>query len=274
MDELLDNEKKLKELVPHPLSFIKYHMLWLIPLVWGAVLLYMYGSFNNSSIDMVKGVTIWLAGIIFLGVIFSFLLIRWRILILYATISAIAIGIMWNYNLWSNYRWFIPAYTILIFLAGLPIVEIYRKSHRYIITNFRLITRGGIVVKNERSVRYDKIADISSRQGVIGRIFDFGDIIPITQSGFGLGEDEAILGGGAGGEKKIKLFGFAAAGRNVSEPRARSYYEMHGVHPFKEVKRLFEGLVQENTLAPYARQQVELQKKMLDLMKEKKDKED
>jgi len=274
VEKLLENEKKLNELVPHPLSFLKYHMLWLLPVIWGAVMLYFYGGMSSSSIDMMKGLTIWIAGMIVLGIVLSFLFIRWLIFLVYAAVSAAGILMLWYYNLWSNYRWFIPAYTILVFILGLFIVEVYRKSHKYIITNFRLITRGGIIIRKERSLRYDKIADLSSEQGILGRIFDFGNIIPITQSGFGLGDDEAIIGGGAGVEKKGKFFGFAAAGREISTPRARSYYELHGIHPFKEIKMLFEELVQDNTIAPYARQQLEIQKKMLDLMKGKKEKED
>ena len=91
---------------------------------------------------------------------------------------------------------FIPFYMVAISIIGLLLVEWYRRSHKYIISNQRIVLKGGIVTKEERTLRYDKISDISAKQGVIGQIFGFGTIIPISQSGFGLGSDKSFAGGG------------------------------------------------------------------------------
>ena len=181
---------------------------------------------------------------------------------------------MWQYNLWSKFKIFLPFYTVSTFIFGLIFVELYRKSHKYIIINYRLILKGGIIKRRERSLRYDKISDLSSEQGILGRIFGFGNIIPITQSGFGLGEDGAFMGGGA--EKSVKkagFFGFTGGEKEVAIPRARSYYELHGVYPYKKIKNLMEELVQESTIAPYQKQQVELQRRMVDLLEKDKNNE-
>lgn len=126
--------------------------------------------------------------------------------------------------------------------------------------------------KRERTLRYDKITDIDGSQGILGQIFDFGTIIPITQSGFGLGSDQTFAGGGAEAKgKKLGIFGFVGGGKEVKTPRARSYYELHGVYPYREVRKLIEELVQENVLVPYEKKQVEIQKEQLELQKEMKE---
>ena len=275
MVELLENEKELKSIVPHPLSFIEYHALWFIPFIWGMFLLWFYSQFGSSTASQVGGITLWIAGLAIVGIVASFWIIRWRIFITYMAIAGFGIFLIWKTNSWNNFKIFIPLYTMLVFIFGGIFVEIYRKSHRYIITNFRLILKGGIIKRNERSLRYDKITDLSGEQGLLGRIFGFGNIIPITQSGFGLGEDAAFIGGGAETKaKKAGFFGFAGGEKSVEVPRARSYYELHGVYPYKEIKNLMEELVQESTIAPYEKEQVELQRKIVDLLEKKKKNEE
>jgi hypothetical protein len=157
-------------------------------------------------------------------------------------------------------------------ILGFLIVEAYRRSHKYIISNQRIVFKGGIITKQERTLRYDKITDINSKQGIIGQIFGFGTIIPISQSGFGLGTDKAEAGGGVMlGEKKAKLFGFFSGGKEVQTPRARSYFELHGVYPYKEVKKIVEQMVQGSVITPYQQEQVSFQKEQVDIQKQMRD---
>lgn len=271
--KLFENEKILHILTPHPLSFMEYHALWFVPFVWGVSLFWIYSKFSILE-KLYAGIALWIAGLAIIGIVASLLLIRWRIFIAYMAIAAMALLIMWKFNAWKDFKIFLPAYTILIFIFGALLTEAYRRSHRYIITNFRLITRGGILKIKERSLRYEKISDLSGEQGLLGRIFGFGNITPITPSGFGLGEDESFAGGGAETKgKRLGFFGFAGGGKEVSIPRARSYHELHGVHPYREMKDLLEELIHESSLLPYQREQVELSRKMVDLLEKKKDDE-
>jgi hypothetical protein len=113
---------------------------------------------------------------------------------------------------------------------------------------------------------------VDGEQGILGQIFGFGTIIPITQSGFGLGADQSFAGGGLEtGVKKVNLFGFAGGSKEVQTPRARSYYELHGAYPYKEVRKLIEGLVQGHVITPYQKEQVELQKEQVELQREMKE---
>ncbi len=47
---------------------------------------------------------------------------------------------------------------------------------KYYLTTMRLIEEGGIIGKRIRSIRLDKVQDITCRFGIAGRIFGFGDI--------------------------------------------------------------------------------------------------
>jgi hypothetical protein len=180
------------------------------------------------------------------------------------------VGVVQLVGAWSYAETVIPLYTVGSAALGLFLVEAYRRSHHYVITNLRLVVRGGIVIRRERTLRYDKIADVDYAQSILGRLFRFGTITPITQSGFGLGNDTAFAAGGIeAGTKKRRLgfFGLAGGGKEVQTPRARTYYELHGVHPFQKIRALFEQLVQRSTIAPYQREQVALQREMVDLLR-------
>jgi hypothetical protein len=140
------------------------------------------------------------------------------------------------------------------------------------ISNYRIVFKGGVITKKERTLRYDKITDINTKQGLLGQIFSFGTIIPISQSGFGLGSDNTFAAGGVQvGEKRVKFLGLFGGGKEVQTPRARSYYELHGVHPYKEVKLLVENLVQGSVITSYQQEQVDIQKEQVDIQREMRD---
>ena len=266
--KLFEGEKILYELVPHPLSFMEYHALWLAPLIWGLFLAWIYVKYSIFGNPYVS-IALWIAGLAIAGIIASLLLIRWRIFIAYMVIAGIAVLIMWKFDAWNSFKLFIPAYNTIVFIFGAFITEVYRKSHHYIITNYRLITEGGILRRKKRSLRHEKISDLGGEQGLLGKIFGFGNIMPITTSGFGLGEDESFAATGMETKKKFGFFGFAGGGKSVDVPRARSYYELRGVHPYREIMDLLEELIHENSVVPYQRKQIELQRKMVDLLDKK-----
>ena len=204
-------------------------------------------------------VIIWLAGVIFAGIIASVLMIRWRIFAIYLFIAAMGLLLMYRIQC-SNYVKFILEYSIVVLIIGLGITELYRRSHRYFLTNFRVVLQGGILRKMERTLRHEKITDVGGIQGPLGRIFNFGTITPITGSGFGMGTDQTFAaGGGSSGGKRGGVRGgvITGGGQEVQTPRARSYHELFGVYPYSEIKPLFENLVQKNTSISYMQRQTE-----------------
>jgi membrane protein YdbS with pleckstrin-like domain len=215
----------------------------------------------------------WALVLLFVGVIASLVAIQWTIFFLYLAVVLGGLGLLFWQPLWQNdAALFIMVYSIIVSIVGFLIVEMYRRSHKYYITNLRIVFKGGLFTKRERTIRYEKIADINSRQGILGQIFGFGTIIPISESGFGLGSDKSMAGGGVEvGGTKARLFGFVGGGKEVQTPIARSYYELHGVYPFKDVQKLVEDMVQSHVPTQYQKEQVEFSKQQVDIQKQMRD---
>ena len=273
-DELLKNEKVEKILSPHPLSFMRFQSLGLFLIIWGLIIGWLVNFSEFKDMFSNEWITIMTWGIVLLvaGVIASLVTIRWSILILYFAIFLGGVGLL----LWQGWQdavgTFLPFYTVFISIFGFLLIEGYRRSHKYIISNQRIIFRGGILAKHERTLRYDKISDINAKQTIIGQIFGFGTIIPISQAGFGLGADKSMAAGGVMlGEKKAKVLGIFGGGKEVQTPMARTYYELHGIYPYKEVKKLVEEMVQGSVITPYQEEQVAFQKEQVDIQKQMRD---
>jgi len=49
-----------------------------------------------------------------------------------------------------------------------------------------------------REVFYDRISDLIFERSILGRILNFGSIIPLTASGIGTGMDISLIGAGVG----------------------------------------------------------------------------
>lgn len=274
-DELLNGERVEKILSPHPLSFMRYQSLSIFLIIWGIVAGWLI-NFSEWNVLFTENewlsILVWGIVLLLAGIIASIVTIRWSIFFLYLGIFTGGTALMLSQGWLDSSGIFIPFYTVAISIIGFLFVEAYRRSHKYYISNQRITFKGGIVTKQERTLRYDKVTDINAKQGIIGQIFGFGTIIPISQSGFGLGSDKSFAGGGVAlGEKKVKLFGLFGGGKEVQTPRARSYYELHGVYPYKEVKKLVEEMVQGNVITPYQQDQVAFQKEQVDIQKQMRD---
>ncbi len=269
----IDNETVETRLTPHVLSFMHLHLLWVIPFLWSVFLLWLYNApvwdTINLGLDAPLAVVVWIAGLALIGIAASIVLVRWRIFFGYAAVIAAGLAIAWHFGLLNNATVFLPVYTMLAFLVGLPLVELYRHSHSYVLTDRRIVLQGGVIRSRQREIRYEKISDIESSQGLLGKLFGFGTIIPITASGFGMGDDESFAGGGVAGtpSKKIGFFGFAGGERGVNTPRTRSYYELHGIHPYRDIRARLEELVHRSSVAPYQREQISLQREILDTLR-------
>ena len=276
-EDLLKDEKIEKVLSPHPLSFMKYQAFSIYLIVWGITFGWVvnFSEWSGTFIGEANfwwAISLWGIGLLLAGIIASLTTVRWSVFILYLSIFASGVGLVLLLELQGSVGLFAPIYTIFLSFGGFLAVEAYRRSHKYIISNQRITFKGGIITKNERTLRYDKISDINAKQGIIGQIFGFGTIIPISQSGFGLGADKTFAAGGVQlGEKKAKLFGFAGGEKELQTPRARSYYELHGVYPYKEIKKLVEEMVQGSVITPYQQEQVAFQKEQVDIQKQMRD---
>ena len=121
----------------------------------------------------------------------------------------------------------------LFALGGLVSAEIYRRSHRYIVTNARVFTRAGIFAPDERIVPLAKINDIELDRHFIGRLLGYGTVIPLTGSGIGMGSDLAAVSGTVA--KQWKVFGYptvgitVTGGHSIQVPKTRTHEVLFGV---------------------------------------------
>ncbi len=84
----------------------------------------------------------------------------------------------------------------IVSLIGILITQLYRLSFRYEVNKNGIFLKSGIFSRKERIVLGNHITDIFVTSGFFQRIFSIGNIIPITSSGFGGGEN-TVFGGGA-----------------------------------------------------------------------------
>ncbi len=111
-------------------------------------------------------------------------------------------------------------------------IQAYRRGHRYLITDRRIVLAKTFWGRTARELHYDKIADLIVTTSFWGRRLHYGTIIPVSESGLGLGADMsgAAVGAAVKTIKNITLAGAVLGGRDIQMPRAATYYELYGIH--------------------------------------------
>jgi hypothetical protein len=104
-------------------------------------------------------------------------------------------------------------------LIGILSVDFYRRSFTYFLTDNRIVLKSNFLMnRSERQVRYNHIEDIKLEQGLIGSIFGYGTVLPLTGSGLGTGTDESMVIAGAGSDVKgLGSIGLAGGSRSSSK---------------------------------------------------------
>jgi len=249
--DLLKDEKLDVLIRPHPLSFVKYYAASVYLLLLAIALNEIYQKYiksNQALLDFLKSLTTIIPWVRVESILL--LLILWAVLVL----SGLIIGVLWVSKMPLIYVVLIsvagtileiyfpeppeilflpkPLWILIIsFIVGFLLVEAYRRGHRYFLTNYRIVTVKRFITREVREIMYDKIADIYIDQGLLGRIFNYGTIIPVSESGFGLGEDAALASLSAAAPiGKKGVMGVSVGGkRGVSRPRAATYFSLYGV---------------------------------------------
>jgi len=138
---------------------------------------------------------------------------------------------------------------IAVGLVGVVGVEVFRRGHRYYLTTHRIVSRFGSLKVSERSLLYSKIDDLILQQGLVGAVFNFGTLIPITSSGLGMGQDMAVAGLGVGAGKRLGASLLAAGGKMKNVPRELSIYVLYRVPWPEEARDVILELMQERERA-------------------------
>jgi Bacterial PH domain len=131
-------------------------------------------------------------------------------------------------------------------------IQAYRRGHRYLITDRRIVLAKTFMGRTARELHYDKIADLIVTTSFWGRRLHYGTVIPISESGLGLGGD--ISGAAAGASvktiKNITLAGAVFGGREIQMPRAATYYELYGIHRPERVHATISDQIHSYSQAP------------------------
>lgn len=265
--KLLSNEKILAELKPHPLSFWPFYMFFLYYLVVSSLVImyeeriicWLEDTFHLILSDVaiaVVFVVLWWIIVLLPAVIFSVLRIAWKWLIIYLLIAVIGTYALIKYNLPYDYLYY---FVIGIGILGMMLTELYRRSFKYYLTNFRIITSVGFIFGKTRDVLYSKITDVTVEQGLLGKIFNFGSVFPITASGLGTGTDTSAVGVTIGAKKKPIVGGVTIAGaKAVKVPRGRESYILYGVPKPHDVRQMILELMKGKEPSEYLKKIVSL----------------
>ncbi len=232
--KLARGEELLVDARPHPLAFAGLYLIYGYILLVGILL--WTGAFKVQlpPIIPVEGelLVLWLSLVVPL-VIASLIKISWR----WALIS-IVLAAASTYVGYSGYPSWIPE--VAFGLVGILSVDFYRRGHRYYVTNRRIVMEKRFLSVRKRELPISKINDVVVEIPLLGRIFNFGTVIPLTASGLGVGEDLAL----AGTSVKVNRFEVGVAGgRGVNVPRARTFLALYGIPDPDKVSSVISSLI-------------------------------
>ena len=284
--DLMQGEKVDGIFKPHPLSFLRYHLMAVYLIIVATFLMWFYHYIrtNQPLLDVLNMIFRIIPGV--RAEDFVLLILFWTILLLSGFIAGIllvskmpllymvlvgAAGTLLEFY----YSTLLPGFFqppmtklwLLVIAAGLSmfLIEFYRRGHTYFITNYRIVTRKWFISKEERELAYGKITDLYIKQGILGRVFNYGAIITISASGFGIGEDSASASAFAAAPVKKGFLGISfGGGKSVQRPRAATYFSLYGIPDPRKIRIIIGNHQLEAKEAPILR-------RIEDLLREKKE---
>jgi hypothetical protein len=244
--KLQKGEEMIRALRPHPLAFYRLYGVWIYLSLVGV---YFSSGSTVTIYDMTPETSariLWWLSILVPAVLIALFRINWRWLFALGAPAVIAFSLPGQpeyIDLIEGFGldWFMDQNHILTTFGILGVLgtEAHRRSHRYYITNWRLIMESGHLGVHRRTLLYKNINDLVVEQSFPGKVFNFGTIIPITASGLGLGDDFSMVGAAVGGRAMVG----AGGGKAVSTPRGRSHHLLEGVGRPEEVHDLIISLM-------------------------------
>lgn len=289
-EDLISEERILTTRKPHILSFWPYYLYFLWYICGSGILLWrlgeleawigssFIGTFFGSVGVTVMFMLIWWGLMILPALIFSILQIEWKWVIGFVILSSIG---TYLFHMLAIGESMLLYATIGVGVIGLLLSDIYRRSHRYYLTTFRILTKLGFLGSTTRQIPYSQITDLITESGFLGGVFNYSSVIPLTSSGMGTGEEEAKVevgaGGGASQDLKAGRIGMGGGlsvtgGRSVTVPRSRSYFVLYGIPNPDEVRGMITEKMREKEAAHQIDKQTKILGKKLDELIEERDK--
>jgi hypothetical protein len=144
-----------------------------------------------------------------------------------------------------------PWLLLIVLLGALFLLATYYYSgaFTYYLTNKRIVIYRKFITISTRQIQYDDLSDVVVDVGIVGRIVGFGNVIPVTKSGLGLGTTGWHAGAGYGRVPGPIVVGgpSSATVRAVASPSTCIY----GVRDPFSVKDLIFKYQEEYAEAPY-----------------------
>ena len=200
----------MKELHPSRLSFIRIYLVGAIFIAWGIVytalavspywreyihpflvpaashLSIIFGTADAGSYGL-----FWLIVTFILSLAALMLTRKHRHFMTFGAFILLIVSAVLLLKTFAFFRtapgYFLGGITLAAGIAAFVLADYYRKAYKYFITNFRIAMIRRFLTYNEVYVRYENLVDIDVHMSLLGRIFSFGNIIPITSAGLGLG---------------------------------------------------------------------------------------
>lgn len=265
-------------------SFLGYYLAYSLPIISILVVQFLASIADRKIVDAfvtILNVFSWIfpgmnsletmyyaAGVllsILIGVIIWLTKVKLKPLLYYL---AVFVGIealrIYNRTSWGfSERFFLLA---VVSLAGIAIVDLYRRSFTYTITRNVITVEGGLISSVERSVMISKINDVIVIKPLLGKILGFGHVIPVTPSQIGLGETFSI-GGIGGSVPKTPVNVSVGGGRTIVDFRPRPENSLYGVSEPGVVKELIIRL--SSMSDEYLRESAERLKNIEKILREK-----
>ena len=149
------------------------------------------------------------------------------------------------------FLWWLGLIFLIFGILGIVMTTFYMKAFTYYLTNKRIFIYKRFITISSRQVQYDDLSDVVVHQGIFGRIFGFGNVIPITKSGLGLGYRgwQTGVGYGVGRTTGPIVIGGPVGGETV--PVATPGNCIYGIREPFRIKDLIFKHQEEYAEAPY-----------------------
>ena len=276
---LLEGEEVRMRLKPSFLSFYNLYVLCLILIIIGGIMYSLFqnpaweenvvshfedgalpglGNLQNTAAEAAAATFVWAIFLLIIGFFGRhFWIDKGGNKLLTVNMLIVLLGVLGLIATWKLkdvqtvndiYIYFLPGLTIFIGVLGFFVIDYYRRGFNYILTNLRLVISKRFITIEERTVRYSSIEDVSVQQGIIGRILNFGTVIPITASGVGTGSDESIAF--AGGSTEIAGMNIGAGGgssKSVRTSKAMPEESLFGIEDPMKVKEEISRFIHEQS---------------------------
>ena len=200
-------------------------------------------------------VCLWITLLVAVSIGFSVMKISFKWIAILFGVGVVSMGLALALGLPAETTYF---FGIIFSIIGMILVEKYRRSHIFFVTDYRIVTEVSFIDHKKNELGYDKINNLVLDQSLIARLFNFGTIIPVTASGLGMGSDIAMMTIGAGRSGAGGMYGGAVTGgRTVQTPRVRSMYGLWGVREPEDIQNMISEYIREYTEAPYLKKMTE-----------------